>query len=97
MHHSSATRPSHAGEGTRLIAVGLSFLVPGMGHVALLGQVVRGMVWMVGWLALVVLGAGHLLPGLALMAVSAFDAWWMSRAPDEGPGSQPPRPGGGAG
>ena len=97
MRHTSETHPSHAREGTRLIAVGLSFLVPGMGHVAMLGQLTRGVVWMVGWLALVVLGAGHLLPGLALMAVSALDAWWISRAADDGPGSQPPRPGDGAG
>lgn len=96
MRHTSNAQPSRAGEGTRLIAIGLSFLVPGMGHATMLGQVPRGMIWMAGWLALVILGAGHLLPGLALMAVSALDAWWISRPPDDGPGSPPHRPGDGA-
>jgi hypothetical protein len=92
MRTPSGTRPIHLGEGSRLIAVGLSLLVPGAGHVVMLGQVVRGMVWMVGWLALVILGAGHLLPGLALMAVSALDAWWASRPRDAA--QEPDRRGG---
>lgn len=97
MRHSSETRPSSPSAGAvGLVAAGLSFLVPGMGHVVVLGQPARGLIWTVGWLALIVLGAGHLVPGIALMALSALDAWWVSRPPGANRDTRPPRPGDGA-
>jgi hypothetical protein len=96
MRHSSETRPhSTAGGAAGLLAAGLSFLVPGMGHVVVLGELVRGLIWTAGWFMLVALGAIHLVPGIALMALSAFDAWWISRAPAANRDARPPRPGDG--
>lgn len=69
------TRPD---QRQRLFAAAMSLVIPGSGHLLVLGKRLRGMVWLAGWVALVLVGAGHLLPGLVLMVVAGLDAWWIS-------------------
>lgn len=60
----------------RRFAAMASLLVPGVGHF-MLGRELRGAVWLAGFLALALLGAAHLLPGLVLMVLAALDTWWI--------------------
>jgi TM2 domain-containing membrane protein YozV len=69
-----ATAPSTASR--RRLATMASLFVPGAGHF-MLGRGLRGAVWLVGFLALALLGAAHLLPGLVLMVLAALDTWWI--------------------
>ena len=72
------TRPTQSTRDRALPAV-MSLLVPGVGHLYL-GLWIRGAIWLAGWVVLVALGAGHLLPGLLLMLASGVDALAAGRA-----------------
>lgn len=64
----------------RGLAVLSSLLVPGVGQL-MLGRRLRGAIWLAGFVALALLGAAHLLPGLALMVLAGLDAWWVGAVP----------------
>jgi hypothetical protein len=86
----SKTPQARLDQRQRLLAAAMSLLVPGSGHLLVLDKRLRGLVWLAGWVALVLVGAGHLIPGLVLMVVAGLDAWWISSAIDT-----PTRPPGG--
>jgi len=70
-------------ERSRLLAALASLFVPGIGQF-MLGRRLRGAIWLAGFVALLLIGAAHLLPGLLLMGLAALDAWWLG-APDPTP------------
>jgi TM2 domain-containing membrane protein YozV len=77
-----ATNPRRAAERGAAGRAGLtaavlgSLFVPGAGHM-MIGRPLRGAVWLAGFILLIVIGAGHLLPGILLMLLAAADTWWM--------------------
>lgn len=68
------TRKPQLDRQRRPLAATVSVFLPGSGRLGLLGQTPRGTGWLAGWVALVLVRAGHMISGLVLMAVSGFDA-----------------------
>lgn len=87
---SRSTEGSQPEGQRRLLATLASLFVPGAGHL-MLGRRMRGAIWLAGLLALLLIGAAHLLPGLLLMGLAALDTWWIGA-----PAGTPPSPKGGA-
>lgn len=68
--------PDPSASSRRYMATLASLFVPGAGQF-MLGNRLRGAIWLAGFVAVALTGAVHLLPGLVLMVVAAADTWWM--------------------
>jgi hypothetical protein len=90
MHPPSELPQTRLDQRQRLLATAMSLFIPGSGHLLVLGKRLRGAVWLAGWVALVLVGAGHLIPGLVLMVLAGIDAWWISSSAID-PRTRPPR------
>lgn len=77
--------PDPSANRQRLMATVASLFVPGVGQ-WMLGRRLRGAIWLAGFLALALIGAVHLVPGLVLMVVAAADTWWMGTPETAAPG-----------
>ncbi len=70
-------RPPADPRQVAMLAAGISFLFPGLGHF-LVRAWARGAIWALGWLVVTIAGGGVAV--LLLMAISAVDAYVFARA-----------------
>lgn len=71
----------HRGRTSLTAAVLSSLFLPGAGQM-IIGRPIRGAVWLAGFILLLAIGSGHLLPGILLMLLAAADTWWMGSQTD---------------